>query len=211
MAIQNPCAHCGRPCPPHPHAGRPRKWCSEACRALRARPARKRTMPCARCGELMWRSVTSLPEGQAACLACRRRAKAEGLEAERAKRRRSLVCPECLTAFTTNRPNQAYCAPGCRESARARRGNGWALRPPVKAGSTTERGYGVEHQRLRAEWAPLVEEGNERCCLCGYLIDPGAPWHLDHSEDRTGYRGIAHADCNMRDGARRGNRRSRAA
>jgi hypothetical protein len=34
---------------------------------------------------------------------------------------------------------------------------------------------------------------------------PHEDLELDHTEDRTGYRGIAHASCNARDGARRGN------
>jgi hypothetical protein len=32
----------------------------------------------------------------------------------------------------------------------------------------------------------------------------GQKLHLDHTEDRTGYRGFAHASCNVLDGARRG-------
>jgi hypothetical protein len=32
----------------------------------------------------------------------------------------------------------------------------------------------------------------------------GDDLHLDHEPDRTGYRGFAHAVCNVVDGARRG-------
>lgn len=68
-----------------------------------------------------------------------------------------------------------------------------------------------------------------RCCLgpdclyaeevdgvkLGGLIPPDGEWHLDHTPDRRGYRGVAHAKCNTSEGARRGNarrgrRRSRA-
>jgi hypothetical protein len=35
-------------------------------------------------------------------------------------------------------------------------------------------------------------------------MDEGELLHLDHNEDRTGYRGMVHASCNIRDGARRG-------
>lgn len=72
--------------------------------------------------------------------------------------------------------------------------------------STTERGYGGEHQRRRAEWCPLVEAGGVACARCGRVIIPGSAWHLGHTVDRTGYVGPEHARCNTQDGARRGNR-----
>jgi hypothetical protein len=32
-------------------------------------------------------------------------------------------------------------------------------------------------------------------------MEKGQELHLDHTSDRTGYRGFAHAECNTRDGA----------
>lgn len=69
--------------------------------------------------------------------------------------------------------------------------------------SSTARGYGAEHKRERARWARIVERGEATCCLCGQPIVPGVKWHLDHTPDRTGYRGPACASCNVKDGAKR--------
>lgn len=66
--------------------------------------------------------------------------------------------------------------------------------------STTARGYGAEHQRERARWAPLVAAGGVPCHRPGHrhLLLPGQPWDLGHHEDgRPGWRG---PEC------RRGNR-----
>lgn len=64
-------------------------------------------------------------------------------------------------------------------------------------GTSTERGYGVAHKRLRAKWATVVDTGNAYCSRCGRLIIPGSPWHLDHTDDRSGYYGPAHQRCNV--------------
>jgi hypothetical protein len=74
-----------------------------------------------------------------------------------------------------------------------------------RRGSTTARGYGSAHQRLRKRLAPLVASGQVRCARCGGLIYPGTPWdlgHLGHIGDRAGYNGAEHAVCNR--GAARG-------
>jgi hypothetical protein len=80
--------------------------------------------------------------------------------------------------------------------------------------NTTARGYGYEHQRLRA--ALLPQAYGHHCPHWG--IDPectgpmlpGQPLDLDHTDDRTNYRGMAHAPCNRRAGARKGNAARRA-
>ena len=61
------------------------------------------------------------------------------------------------------------------------------------------------HFGLRARWRPIVNGGGATCCLCHEPIVPGTPWDLDHTPDRRGYRGVAHAHCNRSDGALRGN------
>lgn len=81
----------------------------------------------------------------------------------------------------------------------------WA-RPPASA---AERGYGTGHQQQRALLKPLVDSGRAMCAeaICleqSRRIEPGTPWDLAHTEDRSGYRGPAHRGCNQGDAARRG-------
>lgn len=85
---------------------------------------------------------------------------------------------------------------------------------------TSQRGYGNAHQKLRRKAkAELERLGRVPCVRCGMPVfavqpyrppaphvprcaSPGCPgvcwstWHLDHTDDRTGYRGHAHAACN---------------
>jgi hypothetical protein len=63
--------------------------------------------------------------------------------------------------------------------------------------TTTQRGYGAQHQRLRRIWAPRVAGGQVPCARCGMLIAAGELWdlgHDDHNRDR--YTGPEHARCN---------------
>lgn len=88
---------------------------------------------------------------------------------------------------------------------RRRRSHNW--RPK---GSTTARGYGWTHQSERKRWKPIVEAGGTHCVRCGLPIVPGRDaWHLDHSDDKLGYLGPAHAVCNLKAAARLGNQRMR--
>lgn len=75
------------------------------------------------------------------------------------------------------------------------------------AGSTTARGYGAAHKAERKRLEPIVARGGVTCAKCGQLIEPGEPWDLGHTDDRTGWTGPEHRDCNRADGARRGNAR----
>lgn len=60
--------------------------------------------------------------------------------------------------------------------------------------STTQRGYGWQHQQLRRRL--IAEWGNRPCVRCGEPIEQGQPVDLDHRDDRQGYNGLAHAACN---------------
>lgn len=68
-------------------------------------------------------------------------------------------------------------------------------------GSAAARGYGSEHRGLRADLAPKAI--GKACHFCGELMLEGQPLALDHTEDRTGYRGMVHLSCNAADGGRR--------
>lgn len=87
------------------------------------------------------------------------------------------VClePNCPTLTTRSR---------CAEHERAK---------DKARGTRQERGYDAEHDRLRAEWAPLVATGNVKCWRCGGFIAAGAAWDLGHDDrDRSKYRGPEH-------------------
>lgn len=78
----------------------------------------------------------------------------------------------------------------------------------ASAKSSTARGYGKAHREARAIAAVLVASGQATCCLCREPIAADAQFDLDHTPDRTGYRGVAHPSCNRSDGARRQKRQT---
>ena len=64
-------------------------------------------------------------------------------------------------------------------------------------GTREQRGYGQAHRILRAKWARKVATGQVNCARCHKRISPLEAWHLDHTDDRTGYLGPSHAACNV--------------
>jgi hypothetical protein len=70
-----------------------------------------------------------------------------------------------------------------------------------KTGTTTELGYGWNHQRARAQAVRDMEDG-QPCVRCGGPLyrSMGKRLHLDHHDDRRGYRGLAHGRCNEQAG-----------
>src|SRR5690606_5857784 len=81
----------------------------------------------------------------------------------------------------------------------------------AKRGSSTARGYGTQHQRLRAAWQARVDRGEVvRCPGCGVRI-AGTDWDRGHAEDRTAYRGPEGSLGNRSDGGKRGNAARRQA
>lgn len=68
--------------------------------------------------------------------------------------------------------------------------------------SASSRGYDYAHQVLRS--AKVADAVGSLCVLCGEVMDDPERMHLDHTEDRSGYRGFAHDRCNVADGAQRG-------
>jgi hypothetical protein len=92
--------------------------------------------------------------------------------------------------------------PGCPELVTKGRCPEHSTAYELRRGKTSARGYGFRHQRLRARWAPKVAGGKVNCARCGERISPLEVWHLDHTDDRTGYLGPSHEACNV--GARGG-------
>lgn len=77
-------------------------------------------------------------------------------------------------------------------------------------GTTEGRGYGRAHRDLRDALLPYAY--GKPCPKCGTTMHPPThpayrPLDLGHTEDRKGYTGIEHADCNRSAGATLGNRR----
>lgn len=74
--------------------------------------------------------------------------------------------------------------------------------PPTK--TTTQRGYGHRHQKLRLRWKRLLnQQGQLPCTRCPNLVHPTDDWELDHTDDRDSYLGIAHKRCNRSAGGRK--------
>ncbi len=67
--------------------------------------------------------------------------------------------------------------------------------------TTTGRGYGWTHQQAKAEACRRYRPGQPcvRCHQPMRVADPRT-LHLDHTDDRRGYRGLAHPRCNTRAG-----------
>lgn len=73
-------------------------------------------------------------------------------------------------------------------------------------GTRQQRGYDRSHDRLRRSWKPKVERCEVNCARCGRLILPSQNWHLDHSDDRSGYLGPSHEACNTSAGGKAAHR-----
>lgn len=78
-----------------------------------------------------------------------------------------------------------------------------------RQGSTSSRGYGAAHQRLRRVLDQRVRLGLVDCWRCGRRIQPGEDWHLGHDDhDRSQYRGAECVGCNTRAGSDKAHGRS---
>lgn len=190
--------------------GRPSAFCGDRCRNRYYYERRTflGLLTCADCGKPMQLATTSAPQGSARHLSCRRRAHgldpSESVNAAKASGRLSTAkrrgdCRRCGATVPAGTRRWKYCSVECFRKVRNSRGSG---RPSASA-----RGYGMAHQRLRLELLPLAYGRN--CHLCGEVMSEGDDLHLDHTEDRTGYRGMVHSSCNILDGARRGGHAAR--
>jgi hypothetical protein len=73
-----------------------------------------------------------------------------------------------------------------------------------RPGSTTARGYDHRHRRLRQALLAALTPGTP-CPHCHQPMHPSMDLDLDHTDDRRGYRGLAHRACNRRAGANKRN------
>lgn len=111
------------------------------------------------------------------------------------------TCSTCHRSYIPVNAQQRYCSGPCRDRKLGRK-------PRVRYGTTTSRGYGSDHQRLRKEWDKEVQAGRAHCWRpdCRKWLPPGQPWHLGHLDDRSGYGGPECPPCNLKHAARKGNR-----
>jgi hypothetical protein len=88
--------------------------------------------------------------------------------------------------------------PGCPVLTKATRCTEHTRAKDRARGTSTERGYGAAHQRLRRSYELRMRAGEVfYCWRCGAEIDPDA-WHLGHDDaDRSVYRGPECVPCNM--------------
>lgn len=119
------------------------------------------------------------------------------------------MCRRCSSAPTPT-PRHWYC-PKCKAvvAAQQRKIRGRSR----SRGTSTARGYGTSHKKLREKWARKVAAGGVVCARvgCGRLILSGEPWHLGHvDQDRSRYAGPEHEKCNCATAGRPNHRRARA-
>ncbi len=147
-------------------------------------------LACADCGQPMQRGPGSLPQGQARCRPCRRRANPPLVTTgvRRLQPGDIGACTRCERDFVAQVPGQRLCQNPCR-----RRERGTSAKPV----STTGAGYGAAHRRARARALAAWQDGDP-CARCAGPMSHGTPVHLDHTDDRTGYLGLSHAACNAR-------------
>jgi len=160
-------------------------------------------LTCADCGDRMKRGRGSRPQGEARCHSCRRARPAVSVLRARRPPTRPVVshCQRCGVPLEEPSRVRRYCSTGCFRKARHARGSG-------ARSSTSARGYRTEHRDRR--FATVDAAVGSPCVLCGEVMDDPERMHLDHTPDRSGWRGFAHDRCNVTDGARRGGAATRA-
>lgn len=181
------CVDCGALFEPN-RRGRPRIRC-HGCSPAQSSPTTWLGV-CAFCGD---RFIGRAPSRRYCTPSCKWRAQAVA---------NGVICAGgCGTAMwgggTSLPPGERMCRP-CRAERRAQRVAAATPRPPRRRaprGTVTERGYGASHRKARehflSRWAP-----GDPCVRCFEPMLPGELLDLDHSDDRSEYLGLSHAECN---------------
>ena len=162
-----------------------------------------KNLPCAGCGEMMWRSRTSAPEGIARCLPCRRGSR-EVFTAPNGTRtthgtsgyHHGCRCATCKTATSerAKKWNAAYTKKHGHHYS-----SGWRRRFKEEHGFWPQ-GSGTEFVDAPTRRA-IYERDGWTCQLCASPIDPAATEHadrasLDHIVPQS--RGGTHEPSNLR-------------
>lgn len=66
--------------------------------------------------------------------------------------------------------------------------------------------YGASHRAMRRHLIANLIDGETRCVRCRRPLTKAMKLHLDHTDDRRGYLGLAHAFCNESAAGRKGRR-----
>lgn len=86
--------------------------------------------------------------------------------------------------------------PALRACVECGRPSDQARCPTHRRGTTTQRGYGWQHQQTRADAVRHLDP-TAPCPRCGQpLGDNPDALDLGHTDDRTGYTGLEHLNCN---------------
>jgi hypothetical protein len=92
------------------------------------------------------------------------------------------------------------CGIPTRNGTRCRRCQALAdAKRDAERGTAAQRGYGKTHRQTRARLLAAWKPGDP-CAHCGQAMLDKSRLDLAHTQDRSGYRGLAHDVCN------RGNR-----
>lgn len=94
-------------------------------------------------------------------------------------------CIGCRRLFDRDLTHTQRC-PACQPAATQQRN---------ARGNTTARGYGSEHQALRAQLLEQFEPG-QLCARCSKPISSKDDADLGHADGQQGYRGLEHSSCN---------------
>lgn len=107
-------------------------------------------------------------------------------------------CRRCREEVPRGR---SYCSAECLRRVMQHRARAAEV---LAVGPVTAEAAASKHAHRLLRLATVALAVGTPCVLCGEVMVDPARMDLDHTVDRTGYRGYAHADCNRRDGGRRG-------
>lgn len=105
-------------------------------------------------------------------------------------------------------PALRKCAtPGCPELTAATRCPDHQAERERARGTRKQRGYNHAHDKLRAQYAARITNGEPIACVrCGQRITTPRDLDLGHTDDRAHHSGPEHAHCNRSEAGRKSHR-----